>query len=319
MGKKILVCGTTGFVGRNTAEYLANRDDFEIFGTYYNSSPLQDPRIKMIKADLRDSEKTEEIFEGMDAVIHFASVTGGMGDAQERVNTYLTDNTIINANLFSALYNCKVPQAILPSCSIVYPSCDISQSEDDFNPETQIEGRDFLFAQMKLSLESFAEGYAREGRTKFIVMRHSNMYGPHDHFDENRSHMFGANLGKIVRAKDGDVINVWGEGKEERDLLYVGDLSRFIGMALNHADDPFTLVNVGYGSSISVRNLISKMVNISGKNLNIKFDPSKPSKNNKISLNSSRAKEIFGWESEIKLDEGIRKTMSWYKENILSV
>lgn len=313
--KKVLVCGATGFIGRNTAEHLVKRNDVQVYGTYFNSTPPKDSDVEYIHVDLRDKEQTEKILEGMDTLVNFASVTGGMGDAQERMNIFLTDNMVINTNLFSALYNCEVPQAILPSCSIMYPSCDKPQSEENFNSETQIDGRDLIFAQVKLSLEGFAEGYSREGRTKFTVMRHSNTYGPYDHFDEQKSHMFGANIGRIVRAKDGDTINVWGEGKEERDLIYVDDLSRFVSMVINHPVDPFTLVNVGYGSSIPVRDLISKMVKISGKDLNIKFDSNKPSKNNKIALDSSKAKEIFGWSPKTSLDEGIIKTIKWYGEN----
>jgi nucleoside-diphosphate-sugar epimerase len=313
--KKVLVTGATGFLGRNVFEFLSKRDDLDVYGTYFNSPDFSD-KNNYEHVDLRDREQTEWALNGMDVVAHFASVTGGMGDAQERMNTYITENMTINTNLFNALYTCGVPQAILPSCSIMYPSSGSPQREEDFNSETEIEGQDLIFAQVKLSLEGFAEGYAREGRTKFVVMRHSNMYGPHDHFDEKRSHMFGANLGRIVRAKDDDTITVWGDGKAERDLLYVDDLSRFVDMALLPTVDSFNLLNVGCGGSIPVKDLIQKMVSISGKDLEIEFDKSKPTKNDKIALDSSKAREIYGWSPEISLEEGIRKTMDWYGDSI---
>ena len=88
--------------------------------------------------------------------------------------------------------------------------------------------------------------YSRLGKTKHTVIRHSNMYGPYDKYDLEKSHVFGATVTKVMESKDGKV-NVWGTGEEKRDLLYVEDLVDFIDTALNNQSSPYELFNVGLG------------------------------------------------------------------------
>jgi len=117
--------------------------------------------------------------------------------------------------------------------------------------------------------------------------------------------------------KDGRKIVVWGTGEEERDLLYVSDLVDFVDLAIKKQKNKFELFNVGCGYSISIKDLVKKIIDHSGKNLEIEYDLSKPTIKTKLRLDATKAKSLLGWKPKVSLDQGIRKTMEWYKSNIL--
>ncbi|MEE9176186.1 MAG: NAD-dependent epimerase/dehydratase family protein, partial [Thermodesulfobacteriota bacterium] len=165
-------------------------------------------------------------------------------------------------------------------------------------------------------IEKMCEFYSRIGNTKYAVIRHSNIYGPYDKFDLEKSHVFGATITKVMTAKDGSKIVVWGAGDEERDLLYISDLVNFVALAIDKQESKFELYNVGYGSSVSVNDLVKKIIASSGKDIRIEHDLSKPSIKTKLCLDIAKAKNSLGWFPKISLDEGIQKTMEWYKANV---
>ena len=169
---------------------------------------------------------------------------------------------------------------------------------------------------MKVFSEKLCEFYSGLGDTKYTAFRHSNIYGPFDKFNQEKSHVFAATITKVLEAKDKDSILVWGTGKEERDLLYSEDLADFIEKAIDTQESSFELVNAGFGESVSVSGLVKKVIDISGKSLRIEYDPSKPSIPTKVALDCSKAKEKFGWEPKTNLEDGIKKTIQWYKENV---
>ena len=129
--------------------------------------------------------------------------------------------------------------------------------------------------------------------------------------------MFGATITKVLTAQNDNSLTLWGNGQEKRDLLYVSDLVDFVEMVLDKQDYAFEIFNAGYGSSISVNDLVSKIVKISGKRLSVKHDLSKPTIPVNITLDISKAKEKFGWRPQVSLDEGITRTIDWYRQNLL--
>ncbi len=160
------------------------------------------------------------------------------------------------------------------------------------------------------------EFYSGLDRTKHTVMRHSNMYGPYDKYDLERSHVFGATVTKVM-TNDNGIVNVWGTGEEERDLLHVDDLVDFVEAALNNQVDKYALYNVGLGEAVSIKNLVEKIIDASGKDMSIKHDLSKPTIKTSLFLDCSKADIELGWRPQISLEEGIRRTIAWYRENIL--
>lgn len=318
MKKKVLVCGATGFIGRNVANSFAKMGEFDVYGTYLRSKPVDDPRIKMTRADLTNKADVDRVVNGMDIIIQAAAMTSGAKETSVNKPYYhVTDNAVMNSLIFRSAHEHKASHVIFFSCTTMYQSSDIPVKETDFDANKEMHPPYFGVGWTKVYIEKMCEFYSRIGNTKYTVIRHSNIYGPYDKFDLERSHVFGATMTKVVTAKKGGTIVVWGTGEEERDLLYVSDLVDFVGLAIEKQKSNFELYNAGYGSSISVSDLVKKMIACSGKDFKTAYDLSKPSIKTKLCLDTTRAKNSLGWSPKVSLDEGIRKTMGWYEKRVL--
>jgi len=316
--KKILICGATGFIGRNIAEFYADKNDFEVYGTYLNSKPLENKKIKMIEVDLTNKEEVENLLkEGFDVLIQAAATTSGAKEIINKPYYHVTDNAVMNSLIFRNAYEYNIGHVIFFSCTVMHQSSKTPLKETDFDANKDMYPNYFGVGWTKVYIEKMCEFYSRIGNTKYTVVRHTNIYGPYDKFDLEKSHVFGATMTKVMTAEDNGKIIVWGEGKEERDLLYISDLVDFVNLAIKKQKNKFELFNVGCGSSISISNLVKKIIDHSGKNIKIEYDLSKPTLKTKLCLDISKAKRSFGWEPKISLDEGIKKTMEWYKDNVL--
>ncbi len=311
--KKLLVCGATGFIGRNIAEHFANKGEYEVYGTYFNSEPYDNPKIEMIQADLTDKKDVEKVVKGKDIIVQAAAVTSGSKDIVTKPYIHVTDNAVMNSLILRAAFEHNVGHVIFPSSTVVYAPSDVPVKETDACGD--ILPKYFGVGWTKYYLEKMCEFYAGLGRTKHTVIRHANMYGPHDKFDLEKSHVFGATITKVMTNKEGKMV-VWGTGEEKRDLLYISDLVDFIEMAIERQEPMFGLYNVGLSKDISVADLVKKIIEISGKQIQIEYDTSKPSIKTKLPLDITKVKSEFGWQPKISLEEGIKKTMDWWKANI---
>ena len=314
--KKILICGATGFIGRNIAEYYTSQEGFEVYGTYLNSELWSSPDLKMIKADLTKPEDVERVIQGMDIVVQAAATTSGAKDIVNRPYYHVTDNAVMNSLIFRAAYEHSVSHVVFFSCTVMYHSSDVPLKETDFDPNQEIHKNYFGVGWTKVYIEKMCEFYSRLGRTKYTVLRHSNIYGPHDKFDLEKSHVFGATMTKVLTDKENKIV-VWGTGEEERDLLYVSDIVEFVRLALEKQQNVFELFNVGYGSSIAIKALVEKIIECSGETFNIEFDLSQPTIKTTLCLDCEKAKSEFGWVPQVSTEKGIQKTMDWYRAYIL--
>src|SRR3972149_546018 len=118
--KNILICGATGFIGRNIAECLVKRDDMEVHGTYLNSKPLNHPKIKMIKADLTNKGDVNQVVKGMDIIIQAAATTSGAKEIVTKPYYHVTDNAVMNSLIFRAAFKNKVSHIVFFSCTVMY-------------------------------------------------------------------------------------------------------------------------------------------------------------------------------------------------------
>lgn len=316
--QKVLICGATGFIGRNVAEQLSKRNDFELYGTYLRSEPFENSKIKMIKTDLRKEDEVNGVIKGIDIVVQMAATTSGAKDINERPYIHVTDNAVMNSLLLRSAFENGAKHFIFPSCTVMYQPSNKPIKETDFNGNQELIQNYFGVGNTKVYIEKMCEFFSRLGRTKHTVIRHSNIYGPHDKYDLDKSHVFGATMAKVMTVKEENKINVWGDGSEERDLLYVSDLVNFIGLAIDRQEKPYELYNVGLGRATSISNLVKKIRNNAGSNAKIEYDITKPTIKTTLCLDTTKAKRELGWEPKVSLDEGIEKTMEWYNKNILN-
>ncbi len=313
--QKLLICGVSGFIGRNVAEQFARRGEFEITGTYWKAPEPRIAGVKMVRVDLTRREDVERVVRGVDVIVQAAATTSGSKEILAKPYYHVTDNALMNSLIFRAAFEQKVKQVVFFSCTVMYQSSEKPLKETDLDLNQPMHESYFGSAWTKLYLEKLCEFYSKISATKYTVARHSNIYGPYDKFDLERSHVFGATIAKVMEAQQGGKITVWGSGEEARDLLYVSDLVNFVELALRKQKEKFEIFNVGLGEAISVKDLVKKIIALSGKKLAIDFDRAKPAIKTKLCLNCQKARELLGWKPEVSLEDGIKNTIKWYEAN----
>ena len=170
--------------------------------------------------------------------------------------------------MFRSSFTHKVKHFIFPSCTVMYPSSKKATKEKDFNGNIidKYKGA----GETKVYLEKIAKFYSMLSDTKYTIIRHSNIYGPHDKYDLDKSHVFGATITKVMRSKG--ILEVWGTGKEIRDFLYADDLVDFIKKSIQKQKTQYEIFNCGSGQAVTVRELCEKIIKISKKDIKIKFN-----------------------------------------------
>lgn len=314
MKKKVLICGATGFIGRNLTEQLSRRAGLEIHAVRFQRPEYNCPNVIWHQADLRKPEEIERVIKDIDVIIQAAATTSGSKDIVTRPFIHVTDNAVMNSYLFRAALEHKIKHVLFFSCTVMYPSGNTALKESDFNANQPLHPRYFGVGNTKLYIEKMCEFYAGISDTKYTAIRHSNIYGAHDKYDLERSHVFGATITKVMTAKD--KITVWGTGEEERDLLYADDLVEFVERAMEKQTEKYRLYNCGYGQAIAIRDLVKKIVHYSGKPLAIEHDLSQPTIKTSLFLDCSLAKNELGWMPKTSLDDGIQKTLAWWNAHI---
>ena len=316
MKKKLLICGGTGFIGRNLIEYFSKKEEFEVYATNFQREPFEIENVHFVKADLTNKDDVKRVMNGMNIVIQAAAVTSGSGDIVSKPYMHVTDNAIMNSLILREAFESKIERFLFFSCTIMLQSNkNYPLKESDYSESDEIFKNYFGAGWTKVYLEKMCEFYSRISDTKFTVMRHSNIYGPYDKYDLGHSHLFGATVTKVMQAEDHSEVVVWGEGKEKRDLLYVDDLIQAVDLAIHKQDSKYELVNIGSGQAISVAELVQKIISLSGKDLKIVYDKSKPNIPTSLCLNCEKAEKLYGWKVQTSLEEGIKKTLEWYKKN----
>jgi GDP-L-fucose synthase len=315
---KMLICGATGFIGRNMIEYFAKKNQYDIRAIHF-SRPKFDienskSEIEWLNGDLRDSEFVTEIMKDIDIVVQCAATTSGSKDIVNTPYLHVTDNALMNSILLKSAYDQKIKHFIFFSCTVMYPSSEKAISESDFDYNSPIHDRYFGVGNTKIYIEKMLEFYSNISNMKTTAIRHSNIYGPHDKYDFERSHVFGATVSKVLLASD--KVTVWGEGEEARDLLYVDDLNNFIALIIEKQSENFELFNCGGGSAIKIKDLVNKIIKLSGKQLIIEHDLSMPSIPTSLFVNCDKAKQKLGWVPQVDLEHGIIKTLAWWQDNI---
>jgi len=321
---KILICGATGFIGRNIVESLSIVAGIQVTAVYNKKPPFPIENVEFVKANLTNVEDVERVVKSQDIVIQAAANTSGVKDAIERPYVHVTDNAIMNSLILKSCYDNHVKKFIFFSCTVMYqtksqPFLKSPVREIDFDSSNEIYPSYFGVGWTKVYIEKMCEFYSRLGRTKHCVIRHSNIYGPHDKYDLKNSHVFGATINKVLD-KDSNIVSIWGDGSEERDLLYISDLVDSVKKIISSKDkNPFYLFNIGSSSAISVKDLVFKIVEISGvKDKKIVYEQSEPTVKTSIALDCSKAKLILGWQPSVSLEVGIKETILWYKKNVMN-
>ena len=311
--QRILVCGATGFIGRNLVEALARNANVELHALRFTRPVYDLSGVHWHQADLRDVEAVNRLLAGMDVVIQAAATTSGVRDIVNTPYIHVTDNAVMNSLLLRGCFDHKVKHFVFFSCSVMYQPRETPWREEEWDPNQEMHPNYFHTGWTKVYIEKMCEFFGRLGVTKHTVIRHTNVYGPHDKFDLERSHVFGATVTKVMTSKTGS-ITVWGTGEEARDLIHVDDLVRFVELSIERQTTPYEMMHASAGAAIRIKDLVAKIVSASGRDLRIEHDPAGPTIKTSFALDNGRARTKLGWRPQVTLDDGIRRTVLWWKQ-----
>ena len=305
MSKNILLIGSQGFLGSHVKNLLDQN--------HVNYQEIKNKK----DVDIRNLEELDKFVRQNEfkSIINCSAFVGGIAFGYKYQADLLQINSLMAVNIYEMAKKYKIEKVINPISNCVYPGhLELYEEKNFWNgPPHESVFNYGLSKRLMVGLgESFYQQYGIT--TSNVIM--SNMYGPHDHFEEERSHALGAIIKKVSDAKKSQSksIEIWGTGKPIREWLYVEDGAKALVNSLNLNDGSY-LFNVGInkGSSINeISDMISHAFNWDG---NFVYDSSKPDGVMKKTVNGDYGKRLLDWAPEVKLNDGIKKTVDWYIKN----
>jgi len=310
-GKRVVVTGGAGFLGSFVVEKLRERDWVsEVFV----------PRSR--DYDLREKEAVIRMYKHArpDIVIHLAGVVGGIGANRARPAEFFYDNLIMGIQVmhYAHLYGVEKFVAIGTICA--YPKFTPVPFKEENLWDGYPEETNAPYGLAKKMLLVQAHAYRQQYGFNAIYLLPVNLYGPRDNFDLETSHVIPALIRKFIEAQEAAVggqppaVVVWGDGSPTREFLYVEDCAEAIVLATERYDKPEP-VNIGAGWEISIKDLVHLIADLTGFQGEIIWDTSKPGGQPRRCLDTSRAEREFGFKAKTGFEEGLRRTIEWYRAN----
>jgi len=249
-------------------------------------------------------------------VIHLAAVVGGIGHNQKNPGRFFYDNLMMGTQLIeqSRLRGIKKFVALGTVCA--YPKyTPVPFKEDDiWNGYPEETNAPYGLAKKMMLVQS--QSYREQYGFNSIFLLPANLYGPHDNFDLETSHVIPALIRKCVEARRAarDFIEVWGSGEVSREFLYVEDCADGVMRAAELYDEA-EAVNIGTGREIMIKDLVHLIVRLTGFEGEIRWQAERPDGQPRRRLDISRAAEKLGFSAQTTLEQGLRQTIDWYENN----
>jgi GDP-L-fucose synthase len=304
--KRILVTGGAGFLGKRVVA--------ELLAAGANQDKISIPRSKDL--DLCKWENCQKAVDQQDLIIHLAAHVGGIGLNKEKPAELFYDNLMMGTQLIHAAYQAGVEKFVCVGTICAYPKFTPVpfKEEDLWNGYPEETNAPYGVAKKALMVQ--LEAYRQQYNFNGIYLLPVNLYGPEDNFDPRSSHVIPALIRKVHEAKvAGDrSISVWGDGSPTREFIYSDDAARGIVMgALSYnAADP---VNLGTNREITIKDLITLICKLMDYDGELVWETDKPNGQPRRCLDTTRAKERFAFEAAIGFEEGLRRTIDWYRAN----
>ena len=270
--------------------------------------------------DLRRQQDVEIFFERErpEYVFLAAAKVGGILANNTYKAEFIYDNIVIASNVIHAAYKCGVKKLLNLGSSCIYPKFAPQPMKEEYLLTGVLEPTNEPYAIAKIAAIKLCRYYNEQYGTDFLSVMPTNLYGPHDNFDLETSHVLPALIRKFHEAKAAGAgeVTIWGSGEPYREFLYVDDLADACVFLINkyHYADVGEFVNIGTGKDISIEALARSIQNIIGFKGEIRHDRSKPDGTSKKLLDISRMRAL-GWDPKTELEVGIRKSYQWYLEN----
>lgn len=300
-GRRVTVTGGAGFLGKAVVRDLGQ------LGALVRV-------IRSAEHDLRVAGQTRDAVEGAEVVIHLAARVGGIGFNRRNPAPLAYDNTIMGTHIFEQCRLAGVSK-LVAACSVcAYPKFTPVPFSEDSLWDGYPEESNAPYGLAKKMLIVLSDAYRRQYGFDSCAPIMANLYGPHDNFDLEDSHVIAAMTRRFAEARErGDEhVTLWGTGSPSREFLYVDDAARALILSAERLDSSEP-VNIGTGVETRIRDLAETVRRLSGFEGEIVWDSSHPDGQPARYLDVSRARELIGFESETPLEEGLRRTIESFR------
>jgi GDP-L-fucose synthase len=308
LSSKIYIAGHNGMVGKAIWNALSAKGYTNLIGK--SSKEL----------DLRDQQAVKDFFETTqpDIVIDAAARVGGILANNNFPYNFLMENLQIQNNLIDFSFNYNVKKFIFLGSSCIYPKLAPQPLQEESLLTSSLEPTNEWYAIAKITGVKACEALKKQFGKDFISLMPTNLYGTHDNFDLETSHVMPAMIRKFHEAKiaGNTPVELWGTGTPMREFLHVQDLSDAVVFSIENQLNE-SLYNIGSGTDITIKDLALIIQEITGHTGEIIWNTSKPDGTPRKLMDVSKIKQE-GWESKIELKEGIKNTYNWFLQNIES-
>jgi GDP-L-fucose synthase len=305
-GRRILVTGGAGFLGRHVCDRLRPHAPAALIVPRKAEYDLTE---QLAVRRLLDEHKP-------DVVIHLAAVVGGIGANRANPGAFFYQNAVMGILLMEEARRRGVTKFVTVGTICSYPKfTPVPFREGDlWNGYPEETNAPYGIAKKALLVQG--QAYRQQYAFNAVTLLPVNLYGPGDNFDPASSHVIPALIKKVVEARDAGRkhIDVWGTGAASREFLFVRDAAEGVVAAAARYDDADP-VNLGSGREITIRALAELICELCGFGGELRWDATQPDGQPRRCLDTSRAKERFGWEATTPFRDGLRETIAWYEAN----
>jgi GDP-L-fucose synthase len=304
--RRVLITGGRGFLGRHIVARLQSLGATDLILPRRSEYDLTEQAdVRRLLAETRP-----------DIVLHLAAEVGGIGANRENPGRFFYANAMMGILLIEEARRSGVEKFVQVGTICAYPKhTPVPFREDELwngYPEETNAPYGIAKKALLVQLQSYRDQYGFNG----IYLLPVNLYGPHDNFDPSSSHVIPALIRKMVEARDAGApaVDIWGTGKASREFLYVDDCARGIVLAAERYADAEP-VNLGTGQEMSIRGLAELIRKLVGYEGELRFDPTQPDGQPRRCLDTTRARERFGFTAEVDFEEGLKTTIEWYEKS----